>query len=804
MKISEIWLREWINPAISNNELINQLNMSGINVVESKKPISSKFYGVVIGKIIRCKLHPNFNNIWITQINNGSKKLINIICNDINCRKNLRVVVANEGALLPNGKIVTSTTIYGEKSEGVLCTFAMLGLYNYTTDIIKLPNNSPIGHNFYDYLNLNDNIIDVNITPNRGDCLNIIGIAREIAAINQLKLKKFKINTFKPTIEDTIPIIIEDSHSCPQFLGKILKNINVAVPTPLKIQDRLYRCGIQPSNVVSDIANYVLLEFGNPIDAFDYEKIDQNILYVRFSKYGETLSLFDKSIQLFENTLIIADQQKPLSIAGIIIGKESHISCKTRHIFLQSAFFNPKNIAEKSKLYNLSSFSAIRYERGVNPNTSELALNYATALLLDICQGDAGPTIKIINHSSLPKANTIVLHHHKLNKILGFHINRQKVTKILKNLGFTIKYCLGAIWHVTTPPWRFDVSIEENLISEVIRLYGYNNIPQIAADIRLTQPCSYNNKNTTSSLSRIKTVLVDRGYHEIITYSFINPNIQKLLHPYCDSVTLINPINQDMSVMRLSLWSGLITTVVHNQHRYQKHIRLFEAGICFFPEGKNNNNQKISQKLMIAGIRSELKSDEYWSFKKKLVDFYDIKGDIESIFNITEKFNKNNIIIFKQCFHAALHPKKSAAIYFNTTLIGYVGLIHPIIQKKLNLYPDTLIFELSWSSLSQYTLPKITNISKFPKNYRDISLIVPSIINASDIINVCKNIKIDQLIDIKLIDIYTGKNIPKGHKSFTIELILQGKTHTLKEQEISKIIDLCVTMLKKQFHVILR
>ncbi|WP_331828215.1 phenylalanine--tRNA ligase subunit beta [Candidatus Blochmannia sp. SNP] len=796
MKFSEMWIREWTNPSISSIKLVNQLTMAGFKVNEVK-PVSNIFYGVVIGEIVECKIHPNFNNVWITKVNDGSNKLLNIVCDAANCRENIRTVIANVGSILPNGHKVKLTIIRGQQSEGMLCTFSALGIMHHAVGIIELPTDAPIGQDFYNYLHLNDNIFEINVTPNRGDCLNIIGISREIAAINHLKLKKIKINSITPTINETIPISIEVPDACPQFLGRILKNIHITVPTPLWITEKLRRCGICSVNVVTDIANYVLLELGHPVYIIDYEKIEGNIIRIRFSQIGETLSLSNNNnLKLFPNTIVISDFKKPLSIAGITIPNQYCICSNTCHIMLQSAFFKPSTIASQSKLYHMHDLFSFRYARGVDPSISKLALDRVTSLLLKICGGYPGPIISIINNDILPKPTNIILNRTKLNKILGFNILDKEITHILTRLGFKTEF-LNKTWKVLTPTWRFDISIEENLIAEIIRINGYNNIPNIFIPTKLIT--NYN-PTSTISLSRIKNLLIDRGYQEIITYSFVNPNIQKLLHPQQDPLILKNPITLDMSTMRLSLWPGLIKSVVYNQNRQQKQVKLFESGMCFIPK-KTAENQ-VYQNFMIAGIRSGFRFNEHWDLTEHPVDFYDIKGDVESLLNIT---NKLSYVKFKKYTHPALHSGQSAAIYLNNVCIGYIGMIHPAIQAKLNLRLHTLVFELSWNMISRPTLSKITTVSKFPKNYRDISIIVPDNISAESVITECKKIAHqDQLVEIKLSDVYKGQGIPKGFKSFTIKLFLQSKTHTLKEEEISDIVNKCSTILIKRFHGTLR
>lgn len=750
MKFSEMWIREWINPPISSIELVDQLTMAGFKVNELKPVVANVFYGVVIGEIIECEMHPNFHNIWITKINNGGNKLLNIICNASNCRKNIRVVVANIGAILPNGCEVKLKTVQGKQSEGILCTFSTLGIINHTVGIIELPIDAPIGENFYNYLRLDDNILDINITPNRGDCLSIIGISKEIAAINRLKLKKIKISPIVPTINDTIPISIDVPGACPQFLGRILKNIHITASTPVWIAEKLRRCGIRAINIVIDILNYVLLELGHPIHVFDYKKIDGRIIHIRSSKIGETLTLSNNhNLKLLPNTIIISDRTKPLSIAGTMIPSKYSIGSDTCHIVLQSAFFTPSTIASQSILYHMRDLYSLRYERGVDPNISKLALDRVTSLLLKNCGGYPGPIINITHKNMLPKPTNITLHRAKLDKIIGFHILDSEITHILKRLSFQVEFS-NNIWKVLSPTWRFDVSIAENLVAEIIRIHGYDNVPGTTICTNLIT-----NRTHASNvpLSRIKNLLIDRGYQEIITYSFVSSGIQKLLYPQKIPLILKNPITLDMSSMRLSLWSGLIKSVIYNQNRQQKQIKLFESGICFIPH-KHSKNQ-VRQDFMIAGIRSGFRFNEHWDITKVYpVDFYDIKGDVEALLSIT---NKLHWIRFKKYIHPALHSGQSAAIYLKNICIGYIGMIHPTIQMKLNLRSQALVFELSWNMISQYTLSKIANISKFPKNFRDISIIVPNKVSAESVITECKKIaNEDQLIDIKLSDVYKG------------------------------------------------
>ncbi|URJ24865.1 phenylalanine--tRNA ligase subunit beta [Candidatus Blochmannia ocreatus (nom. nud.)] len=805
MKFSEMWIRQWINPPVNSAELGDQLTMAGLKVTELQ-PVSNKFYEIIIGEIIECKTHEALQNIWITTVNIGDIKLLNIFCQKKNCKKNIRVAVAKIGVILPNGNYIKPITIQGKQSEGILCTFAELGITNITEEIIELPNDAPIGQNLFNYLNLHDNTLEINITPNRGDCLSVIGVSREIAVINQLKLKKIKTSAVIPTISDTIPIFIDVPEVCPQFFGRILKNININTPTPVWITEKLRRCNINTVNIVIDTIHYVLLELGQPIYIFDYEKLEGQLICIRFSQIGEELVLSNKNnktLKLFPNTIVFCDKKKPLSIAGAAIPDTYSVQPTTHNIILQSAFFYPITIARQSKQYNLHDPYSFRYARGVDIKISEEALNQATNLLINNCGGQSGPIINITNHNFLPKTIKITLNRSKLDKLLGFHIPDQKISHILTQLGYKFIF-INDTWTVTIPTWRFDISIEENLIAEIIRINGYNNIPKKTFyHYHSSTNQKYHHNFSDISLSRAKTLLIDKGYQEIITYSFINPKIQKLLHPKQTPLILKNPITSEMSVMRLSLWTGLITTLLYNYNRQHKQIKLFESGICFVP--KNHSNKQVEQNLMISGIRSGLRFNKHWDLGIYPVDFYDIKGDVEALLNITIKMH---CVKFREYTHPALQLGQSAAIYVKNICIGYIGMINPMIQMQLNIRPKILMFELSWNMMKQCTFSEVHNtisVSKFPKNYRDISVIIPEDICIDSIITACKSLsKKDKIIDIQLFDIYKGQKIPKGFKSITMQLSIQSNTHTLEETEISDIIKKCAIILQTHFNGTIR
>ncbi|AKC59918.1 phenylalanine--tRNA ligase subunit beta [Blochmannia endosymbiont of Polyrhachis (Hedomyrma) turneri] len=805
MKFSELWLREWVNLPVDSVTLAKKITMSGlkVNVVE---PVSLYFTGVVIGNIIDVKVHPDNCNLLVNTIDTGHVGVFKIISNSKRCKKNIRVAVALRGANLPNNLQVKCIQIQNELSEGILCSFKSLGIIYHdiiiNNSIIELPMDAPLGQDLRTYLQLDDNIFDISITPNRGDCLNLMGIAHDIAAIYRLPIQYPKIDHVIPTIDDVVSISIDVPEACPCYFGRILKNIDTSISTPLWMKEKLRRSGVMISNIVMDIINYVLLELGQPIHIFDLNDIHGGI-NVRFAAQKETIAIsYDNEIALSPDTLIIADHTGPLEIAGISVKNFDTLNfSKISNIFLGSAFFNSLHIIRSIKRYGITTYSSQYYERnGINPEVSELALERATFFLLRMCGGGSGAITSVINQNMLPKKNAIILYRSTLNRLLGYIISNNEIVDILIHLGCSVQiYQKDVSWIVLVPTWRFDIKIEEDLIAEIVRLHGYDKIAEVSVYAKL-----HINKHIKNnfSLSRIKTLLVDLGYQEIITYSFVNHDIQNLLYPHNLPIKLFNPLTNDMSVMRLSLLVGLLNTLIYNQNRQQKNIRLFECGQCFLPNRSNIDN-KIHQHLMLSGIITGERFDDHWDVLSRSLDFYDIKGDIEALLEFMGQLND---IEFKSTnVYLPLHPGQSASIFLREEYVGFVGVIHPILAKKLKLKTTTCAFELFWDKISQnkMTLKNII-IPKFPINRRDISIIVPEHISAGEIIFECKKTIKDKLIDITLFDIYRGHGIPNGFKSLSISLYIYHTAHTLQEKEIKLIIQECIFVLKNRFQVLLR
>ena len=794
MKFSELWLREWVNPAISSEALSDQITMAGLEV-DGVEPVAGAFNGVVVGEVVECGQHPNADKLRVTKVNVGGDHLLDIVCGAPNCRLGLKVAVATVGAVLPGDFKIKAAKLRGEPSEGMLCSFSELGISEDHDGIIELPLDAPVGTDIREFLKLDDSTIEISVTPNRADCLGIIGVARDVAVVNQLPLNEPEMKPVAATIDASVSIDVQAPQACPRYLGRVVKGINVKAPTPLWMREKLRRCGTRSIDAVVDITNYVLLELGQPMHAFDLSRINGGIV-VRMAQKDEALTLLDGTqAKLKEDTLVIADHQKALAMAGIFGGEHSGVNDETQDVLLESAFFAPLAITGRARRQGLHTDASHRYERGVDPELQFKAIERATALLLSICGGEAGPVIDVTSASDLPKAATITLRREKLDRLIGHHVEDAQVTDILTRLGCDVAHN-GDHWVAVAPSWRFDMQIEEDLVEEVARIYGYNNIPDVPvkANLEMTR-----HREANLSLKRVKNLLVDRGFQEAITYSFVDPKVQALLHPGEEALILPSPISVEMSAMRLSLWSGLLTAVVNNQNRQQSRVRLFESGLRFVPDTQADLG--IRQDVMLSGVISGNKNEEHWDLARQAVDYYDLKGDLEAILELTGKMND---VQFRVEANPALHPGQSAAIYLRGERIGFIGVVHPELERKLDLNGRTVVFEMLWDKVADRVLPDAKEISRFPANRRDIAVVVAENVPADDILAECKKVGANQVVGVNLFDVYRGKGVAEGYKSLAISLVLQDTARTLEEEEIAATVAKCVEALKQRFQASLR
>lgn len=794
MKFSEVWLREWVNPTVNTEMLAEQLTMAGLEV-DSIEPAAGKFTGVVIGRVVECHQHPNADKLRVTKVDIGKEELLDIVCGAANCRQGLVVACATVGAVLPGNFKIKEAKLRGELSQGMLCSYSELGIEDDHEGIIELPQDAPIGKDIRDYLKLDDTIIEISVTPNRADCLSIVGVARDIAAVNQLPFSMPTQSQIKASISDTFPVHIETPSDCPRYLGRIVKGINLQVETPLWMKEKLRRGGIRSIDPVVDITNYVLLELGQPMHAFDLAKLSGGII-VRKAKQDEEVTLLDGNvIKLQNDVLVVADEQKVLALAAIFGGLYSGINSNTQDVFLQCAYFNPLAIVNRARRFGLRTDASHRHERGVDPEISYRAMTRTTELLLEICGGSAGPVIDCTAEQDLPQHKPVILTRNKLDRLIGYPIDSKKVETILCNLGCQVTE-QGNDWIVSTPSWRFDLQIEEDLIEEVVRIFGYNNIPDVPISAQLVIS---DHKENNLSINRVKMLLVDRGFQEAITYSFVDPKIQSLLHPSQQALLLPNPISSEMSAMRLSMLTGLLNTVVYNQNRQQNRIRLFETGLRYIPDPQADLG--IRQEHILSAVITGKRYDERWNTSDEPVDFYDLKGDLEAVLELTGRIGQYD---FRAYNHPACHPGQCAGIYIDNDYIGFIGVIHPELERKLDLNSNTVVFEIQWDKINCQEIPQAVDIPRFPANRRDIAIIVADDIVAADIIKECKKVGGNQLVGVNLFDVYRGKGIADGHKSLAISLVLQDNTRTLEEEEIATTVAKCVAALQQRFQASLR
>ncbi|QCI16391.1 phenylalanine--tRNA ligase subunit beta [Buchnera aphidicola (Aphis craccivora)] len=800
MKFSEKWLREWVNPKIESIILSEQIINSGIEI-ESIEKFSPLFKGVVVGKIISCITHPTLNNLKIVKVDVGKKNLLNILCKASNCCNKMKVAVAMTGSVLANSIKINLKQFQNQKSEGMLCSFSELGLFDSNDNkIIEFPKTTPIGINVNDYFLLEDNLIKVNVTPNRPDGLSIIGIARNIAAINNINITPLKEKNNLVTIQNKFPIYVDSEKKDVNFFGRVIANVNIDVQTPFWMKKKLFMSDMLSENIIINIINYVLIEIGQPLNVLNADIIDT---FIQIKKTNEKNILYlkkDLKIILNKNILVFSDKSKILFIPGNLNSHCLEINKNTKNIFLisysvdQESLFNINKIIGPNNILNYHNY-------GIDFSLQKYAIEYATDLILKICSGNAGEITSYTNNACLKYRNKIQLYYKNIKKIAGFFIDSKILLNILLRLEYQIedkkKY-----WNVTPPTWRFDILIEEDVIGDILRIYGYNNIPLTP----LKESFNFYNQNDDYKkddiLNQSATLLINRGYHEVITYSFIDPILQNHIFSKNDKELFIsNPISKDLSCMRISLWPGLLKTLLYNKNRKQDSVRLFEKGLCFSMD--DHKTLGVNQTMFLAGIISGFNGKENWFSKRRKVDFYDLKGDLESILELMCGSSSYEI---KNKKVLGLHPNQSAQIFLNDNIIGNFGKIDPSLERKLDIDHNTFLFELLIDKifdLKVFKDFKFKEYSKFPSSRRDISILISENISYSDIIKVCKNCFSDKKVDINLFDIYSCKEF-SSKKSLAISFTFQDSKKTLKENEINLMLDYCIRTLINTFQIVLR
>jgi len=791
MKFSENWLREWVNPIVDTHTLCEQLTMAGLEV-DGVEAAGEQFSGIVVAEITEAVQHPDADKLRVCTVFNGTDT-VEIVCGAPNARTGIKVACAEVGAILPGNFKIKKAKLRGVVSMGMLCSQSELGLSEEHDGIMELASDAPLGTNVRNYLDLDDQCIDVDLTPNRGDCLGIRGVAREVGVINKMCVNTPTIDAIPSTITDTLSIELEAPEACPRYVGRIIKNIDANAKTPLWMVEKLRRSDLRAIHPLVDITNYVMIELGQPLHAFDLREIHGGIK-VRFPTDDETLVLLDgKKVELSADTLIIADHQRPLALGGIMGGEHSGIADDTQDVFLECAWFNPLAIVGKARQYGLHTDASHRYERGVDPELQALAIERATELVVAICGGDVAPLtdVKVTEH--LPKPNQVNLRRSRIKRLLGVELEDKVIEDILTRLELKISQTDEG-WMITAPSHRFDIEIEADLIEEIARIYGYNNMPAIKCQGDMAMTATPENQ---LPINRFKHLMVDRGYQEAITYSFVDPVLQKLLFPEIEALSLLNPISTDMGDMRVSLWPGLVQAMQRNQSFREQRIRLFETGLRFRTQGDDD----IEQQLMISGLITGPREPLNWEDNQQQVDFYDLKADIEALCGISAADGDYTV---EATNIPALHPGQSAKLMRNGINVGYFGAIHPRISKKLKLPGTVYLFEISLDDISSANIPEYQEWSKFPGSTRDLAIVIDESVTGSELIATVREVGGKRLTQARIFDIYRGKGVDFGRKSVALGLTFNDFSDTLKDTEVTELIDKIINHLSQRYDATLR
>ena len=791
MKFSEQWLRGWVSPQVSRDELVARLSMAGLEV-DSVTPAAGDFSGVVVGEVLSTEQHPDADKLRVCQVSNGVETF-QVVCGAPNVRPGLKIPFAMIGAELPGDFKIKKAKLRGVESNGMLCSQAELQIGEGSDGLMELPADAPVGEDVRVYLNLDDASIEVDLTPNRGDCLSLAGLAREVGALYAAKVQRPEVKVVAAVHDEVRPVEVLAPTACPRYLGRVIRNVDLSKPTPLWMVERLRRADVRSIDAAVDITNYVMLELGQPLHAFDLAEINGGIR-VRMAEEGEKLVLLDgQEVTLRSDTLVIADHTRALAIAGVMGGEHSGVTANTRDVFLESAFFDQISVAGKARSYGLHTDASHRYERGVDWQLAREAMERATGLLLEITGGEAGPIIEAVSEQHLPSVAPVTLRAERITQMLGMEIDGPEVERLLTALGLTVTADGAGQWRVEVPSHRFDISLEVDLIEELARLYGYNRLPVRYPQARLAPQAK---AEAQGDLPALRRLLVARGYQEAITYSFIDPKLFEQFNPGVEPLLLANPISADMAAMRSSLWPGLVKALQHNLNRQQDRVRMFESGLRFIGQLEG-----LKQQPMLAGVVCGSRLPEGWAQGRDGVDFFDVKADVEAVLGLAGALDE---FTFAPGKHPALHPGQTARIERDGREVGYLGAIHPELAKNLGLDRPVYVFELVLGEVAQGRLPKFHELSRFPEVRRDLALLADRDVAASAVLDVIRENAGEWLTDLRLFDVYQGKGIDPHRKSLAVGLTWQHPSRTLNDDEVNSTTQNILTSLEQRLNATLR
>ena len=778
MKFSENWLRSWVDPKLSSEALAHMLTMAGLEV-EALESVAPVFNNVVVAEVLEVVKHPNADRLNVCQVNVGEAQPLSIVCGAANVAVGVKVPCARIGAVLPGDFVIKQAKVRNVESFGMLCSAKELGLAEASEGLFLLPGDAPVGKSLREYLELDDKLFTLKLTPNRSDCSGMVGLAREVAALTGSALQPLNIQIQPVTLAEQLPVKVVDGLACPLYCGRLVRGVNAAALTPAWMLRRLERGGLRGINAVVDITNYVMLEMGQPMHAFDATQLSGGIT-VRKARKGESLTLLNEQVAVLdEEILVIADDSRVLALAGIMGGQGSSVETATQDIFLESAFFQPDAIVGKARRFGLATDSSFRFERGVDFAATRQALERATQLLREICGGKAGAISEV--RGPMPKREAIMMRRSRVARVLGISLENSQIADLFTRLQFDF-VANGDDYRVTPPSFRFDLSIEADLIEELARLYGYDNIPALVPHAAMTMlPCG----ELQRPLARLLQTMVALDYQEIVSYSFVEEDVERELCGNDDPVALQNPIASNLAVMRSSLIGGLVGALRYNLNRKQPRVRLFEVGACF---AKVNNEYVQSQRL--SGLAYGEAQPEQWGEVTRAVDFYDVKANVEALF-------APQPLRFVAATHPALHPGRSAQIYFYEQRVGWIGEMHPRWQQRYDIPQTCVWFEIELDALIKGKISHLSEIAKFLPVRRDLAVVVDEEMTVQTVLDAMRQVSAPFVAEITLFDVYRGKGMEQGKKSLAFRVLLQDTHKTLTDVEIEPSIAQLVTALQK-------
>ncbi len=793
MKISESWLREWVNPPLTTQDLANQLTMAGLEV-DAVAPVAGYFDHVVVAKVLRTKPHPQADRLTLCEVDAGDGQVLHVVCGAANVRPGLVVALAKIGAHLPGDLVIKEAKLRGELSQGMLCAADELGLSDCSEGIMELADDAPLGMNIREYLTLDDHVFDLNLTPNRADCLSVLGVARDVAALNQIPLRAKDTVKIVPTTDTVLAVHLESDAACPFYAGRLITGINPHAVTPLFIKERLRRSDVRSTHPVVDVLNYMMLELGQPMHAFDQHRI-QGSIHIRQAQKEESLVLLGgQEVVLDPQVMVIADDRNVLAMAGIIGGQDSAVHEDTTDIWLESAYFDPLAIAGVARRFGLSTDASHRYERGVDPSLAVSALETATALLHTIVGGELGPIVQqTAPYFSQTDQTPIPFHPNTVMRLSGMNIPEDTMHTILEHLGMTVVRSTP-VWAVHIPSYRFDLHRDVDLVEEIIRVVGYDKIPTLPVPSTMQAGTIDASEQLTA---KIMQFLAQRGYRETISYSFVDPSLQQMIYPNSPAKSLLNPISSELSDMRVGLWSGLLASMLHNTHRQQPALKLCETGKVFLL-----NDDRVKEEICCAGLIMGEHGQFSWTDPASTYDFYDMKGDLQALFATL----KHDDIRFIAGEHPALHPGKTAQIMHGDQQIGWLGVLHPRLLDMFDLTTDVILFELMISSFQEKKRIVYQPISKYPQIRRDLSLLLDDTVSAETLEAVVRRtLDPNVLKSFYIFDVYTGGGLALEHKkSVALGMVLQHDERTLVDADINAMMADVVSALERDVHAVLR